>query len=116
VSALITALDTRDDPPQTHLYLSARTATELRALLAAAPGVRPRPWLTLTRVIPATNDDRPSSLVGTALRGRAWRRHDIVVCGPPRMQKSAADQLLAAGVPADHVHSDPLPTSTAIQR
>lgn len=114
LSALITALSTRETPPQTHLYVSARSQTELRALLAAAPGVRHR-GLTLTPVIRATDDERPSSLVEIALRGRTWRHHDVVVCGPPRMQKSAADQLMAAGVPADQIHSDPLPTSTAIQ-
>ncbi|MEU7818046.1 globin domain-containing protein [Pseudonocardia sp. NPDC049154] len=115
LSALLAALDTRDDPPRTHLYVGARDETEMRALLAAAPGARRRSWLTLTPVIPATDDDRPSSVVGTALRQRTWRNHDVVVCGPPRMQKTATRQLLAAGVPADHIHADPLPTSTAIQ-
>ncbi|WP_433502712.1 globin domain-containing protein [Pseudonocardia halophobica] len=115
ISALIAALATRDDPPHTHLYVSARSHTELRALLAAALGARPRPWLALTPVIPPTEDERPGSLVGTALRGRTWRHHDVVICGPPRMQKAAADRLLAAGVPANQIHGDPLPTSTAIQ-
>ncbi|MCE3556570.1 globin domain-containing protein, partial [Pseudonocardia sp. RS11V-5] len=81
LSALVAALDTRDDPPRTQLYVGARDETELRALLAMAPGARHRSWLTLTPVIPATDDDRPSSVVGTALRGRTWRDHDIVVCG-----------------------------------
>ena len=115
MSALVAALDTRDDPPRTHLYVGARDETELRALLAMAPGARHRSWLTLTPVIPATDDDRPSSVVGTALRRRTWRNHDIVVCGPPRMQQSALSRLVAAGVPTDRIHCDPLPTSVAIR-
>lgn len=115
LSALITAFSTRETPPQTHLYLRARSQTELRALLATAPGIRQRSWLTLTSVIPAADDERPSSLVGAALHDGTWRHHDVVVCGPPSLQRAATDQLIAAGVPADQIHSDPLPTSTAIQ-
>jgi NAD(P)H-flavin reductase/hemoglobin-like flavoprotein len=115
LSALIAALDTRDDPPRTHLYVGARSETELRALVSAAPGARHRPWLTLAPVLSPTDDERPRSLVGTVFRRRSWRHHDVVVCGPPRMQKEVVGRLLAAGVPHGQIHSDPLPTSTEIQ-
>lgn len=116
LTALIAALDTREDPPPTHLYAAARNKNELRALLTSGPRTRHRPWLTVTPVIPSTCTHRPSSPVGAALRARIWQQHAIVVCGPPRMQATALDQLHAAGIPAEQLHSDPLPTSLAITR
>ncbi|WP_214366289.1 globin domain-containing protein [Pseudonocardia sp. H11422] len=116
LNALIAALDTHDDPPRTHLYAAARSKNELRALLTNGPRDRHRPWLTVTPVVPSAGTHRPGSLVGTALRARVWQHHDIVVCGPPRMQAAALDQLHAAGIPAEQLHSDPLPTSLAIRR
>lgn len=115
LSALIAELDTRDDPRRTHLYIAARSESELRALLAGGPRLRHRPWLRITPVVPSPAD-RPGSLVEAALRSRAGKHHDIAVCGPPRMQASALDQLRAAGIPDERLHSDPLPTAWAIEK
>ncbi|MEU7811182.1 globin domain-containing protein [Pseudonocardia sp. NPDC049154] len=116
LNALIAALDTREDPPRTHIYAAARSKNELHALLTSGPRPRHRPWLTVTPVVASTGTHRPSSPVGAALRARTWQQHDIVVCGPPRMQATALDQLHTAGIPAEQLHSDPLPTSLAIRR
>ena len=110
ISALIAELDQTPNPPRTHLYLRTRDSAELDTLTSTTAIGHQRPWLTLTPIIPGGRA-QGSSVVEAALHDQKWDRHDIVVCGPPAMQKHSIQRLRDAAIPVDNIHSDPLPVT-----
>ncbi len=74
---------------------------------------RSRPWLTVVPVTGGGPGESPyDGLAREVIRGGPPTTGRTLVAGPPAMVRTVTAALVHAGVPAEHVHHDPLPSGT----
>jgi NAD(P)H-flavin reductase/hemoglobin-like flavoprotein len=112
INALIAELATRREPPRTHVYIAARTWDELHALTDSSASARHSSWLDITPILQrAVGSDQRGTVADVVLQQGPWTDHDVIVSGSPAMMRATIAQLREAGIPADRIHADPIPTS-----
>ncbi|MGK4579263.1 globin domain-containing protein [Kitasatospora sp. HPMI-4] len=98
---------------QAHLFVGARSRTDLYDREALAKLSERFPWLEVVPVLgdgPGHVGAEPGagSLPDAVGRAADWSEHIAYVSGPPGMVGGVRARLLATGMPADRVRHDPL--------
>jgi NAD(P)H-flavin reductase/hemoglobin-like flavoprotein len=106
VKAIAEQLSELPSPPQTHLFVGARTADGLYDMPALDKLGADSPWLHITPCV----SDEPSfpgergDLPDVVARYGPWHRHDAYLAGSNPMTAAMSDRLQSLGVPADQIH------------
>ncbi|GAA1646219.1 globin domain-containing protein [Catellatospora bangladeshensis] len=107
-------------PRSVHLFLGARSVSDLYDLPTLRGLEAAHRWLT---VVPVTPEDHGGDdVLGAALRTARLAEREVYVCGPPALTGYAHGALAAAGVPASRIHIEeydggrylPSPTPAAV--
>ncbi|MCZ2524948.1 globin domain-containing protein [Streptomyces sp. HB2AG] len=110
--AILQDLATRHaDGRQVHLFVGARTRSDLYDWDDLADLDARCPWL---EVVPVISEDPwfqgETGMVADALdRHGDWSAHLALVSGPPKMIESTVTRLIEAGTPAGRILHDPVP-------
>jgi NAD(P)H-flavin reductase/hemoglobin-like flavoprotein len=108
MKALLAQIEADGGSRSAQLFWGARTARELYDLPAVAAIARRSPWL---QVVPCVSDEpvlsgqvASGTVAAVALDRRAWRDHEVYICGSPEMVRDTCAAVTRAGADPRRIH------------